>query len=67
MILFVFIGYKIVWKEKNNTASASEIIDLIKINEVKRIIKSNSKYNKRFAFFINMKVPLVRIAFLFTI
>ena len=44
-------------KRKNNTASASEIIDPEKINEVKRIIKSNSKYNKRFAFFINMKVP----------
>lgn len=57
MILFVFIGYKIVWKEKRNNSPITAIIDSKQINEVKRVIKSNSKYNRRFAFFIDMKVP----------
>jgi len=58
VILFVFIGYKIGWKSSSNipliTASG---IDSKRINEVKRLINSDSKYNKRIAFFIDMKVP----------
>ncbi|MNL15170.1 hypothetical protein D3C87_1361430 [compost metagenome] len=57
MILFVFIGYKIIWKDKRNNYSVTSTIDSKQINEVKRLIESNSKYNRRFAFFINMKVP----------
>ena len=57
MILFVFIGYKIVWKYKRNNSPITATIDSKQINEVKRVIKSNSKYNRRFAFFIDMKVP----------
>ena len=58
VVLFVFIGYKIGWKSSSNipliTASG---IDSKRINEVKRLINSDSKYNKRIAFFIDMKVP----------
>ncbi|QOG00845.1 murein L,D-transpeptidase catalytic domain-containing protein [Flavobacterium sp. MDT1-60] len=57
MILFVFIGYKIIWKDKKNNYSVTATIDSKQINEVKRLIENNSKYNRRFAFFINMKVP----------
>lgn len=57
MIFFVFIAYIFVCKEKDNTSSVSAIIDYERINEVKRVVKSNSKYNRQFAFFINMKVP----------
>lgn len=57
VILFVFMGYKIVWKEKRNNSPITATIDSKQINEVKRLIKSNSKYNRRFAFFIDMKVP----------
>jgi hypothetical protein len=57
MILFVFIGYKIIWKDKRKNYSVTSTIDSKQINEVKRLIESNSKYNRRFAFFINMKVP----------
>lgn len=57
VILFVFMGYKIVWKEKRNNSPITTTIDSKQINEVKRLIKSNSKYNRRFAFFIDMKVP----------
>lgn len=57
MILFVFIGYKIVWKDKRYNSPITATIDSKQINEVKRVIKSNSKYNRRFAFFIDMKVP----------
>ena len=56
MILFVFIGYKIVWKYKRNNSPITATIDSKQINEVKRVIKSNKKYNRRFAFFIDMKV-----------
>jgi hypothetical protein len=56
MILFVFIGYKIVWKN-NKFSSAIITIDIKRVNEVKRLIESNSKYNKRIAFFIDMKMP----------
>ena len=57
MILFVFIGYKIVWKDKRYNSPITATIDSKQINEVKRVIKSNKKYNRRFAFFIDMKVP----------
>jgi hypothetical protein len=57
MILFVCIGYKIVCKDRRNNSPVTATIDSKQINEVKRLIKSNSKYNRRFVFFIDMKVP----------
>lgn len=57
MVLFVFIGYKIVYKDDKYSLSASAAIDSKYINEVRRLIEGNSKYNKRIAFFIDMKIP----------
>ena len=57
MILFVFTGYKIFYKSDRLTLSVPVSIDVKHINEVKRLIKSNSKYNKRIAFFVDMKIP----------
>ncbi|MBF4467346.1 murein L,D-transpeptidase catalytic domain-containing protein [Flavobacterium sp. LC2016-12] len=57
MILFVFIGYEIFYKDNKYYSSATATIELKHINEVKRLIESNKKYNKRIAFFIDMKIP----------
>lgn len=57
MILFVFIGYEIFYKDNKHSSSATATIELKYINEVKRLIESNKKYNKRIAFFIDMKIP----------
>lgn len=57
MILFVFIGYIIFWESKIVPSSVTHTIDNKRITEIKRLINSNSKYNKRIAFFIDMKVP----------
>jgi hypothetical protein len=57
MILFVFIGYNFFYKTNKLSSSVPVTIDVNHINEVKRLIKSNSKYNRRFAFFIDMKIP----------
>ncbi|SNR99405.1 murein L,D-transpeptidase catalytic domain-containing protein [Flavobacterium sp. ov086] len=57
VLLLFFIGYKIFRKDKEITSSTERKIDIIKINEVKRLIKSNSRYNNRIAFFIDMKIP----------
>lgn len=56
MILFVFIGYKIIYKDKYSS-DATTAINVKYINEVKKLIESNKKYNKRIAFFIDMKIP----------
>ncbi|KQX00521.1 murein L,D-transpeptidase catalytic domain-containing protein [Flavobacterium sp. Root420] len=57
VILFVFIGYKFFYKTNKLSSSVPVTIDVNHINEVKGLIKSNSKYNRRFAFFIDMKIP----------
>ncbi|TPG37659.1 murein L,D-transpeptidase catalytic domain-containing protein [Flavobacterium pectinovorum] len=57
VLLLFFIGYKTLWEEKENISLVEEKIDLARINEVKKVIKGNSKYNKRIAFFIDMKIP----------
>lgn len=57
VILFVFIGYNFFYKSNKLSSSVPVTIDVNHINEVKRLIKSNSKYNRRFAFFIDMKIP----------
>jgi len=55
--LLFFIGFKIFWKDKKAVLLAEKKIDITQINEVKKVIKSNSKYNNRVAFFIDMKIP----------
>lgn len=63
VLLLFFIGYKVVFKSNNDTLlnKSSLIIDKkideIHINEIKRIIGNSSKYNKKIAFFIDMKIP----------
>jgi hypothetical protein len=57
MILFVFIGYIFFGESNSVSSSVTTTIDNKRINEVRRLIKSNSRYNKRIAFFIDMKVP----------
>lgn len=57
MILFVFIGYKIIYKDNKISSSSATVIDSKYIKEVKKLVESNSKYNKRIAFFIDMKIP----------
>lgn len=57
MILFVFIGYKTIYKNNKKSSSATAKIELKHINEVKSLVEGNKKYNKRIAFFIDMKIP----------
>ncbi|RKR05242.1 L,D-transpeptidase-like protein [Flavobacterium sp. 90] len=55
--LLFFIGFKILWKDEKVILLTEKKIDITQINEVKKVIKSNSKYNNRIAFFIDMKIP----------
>lgn len=55
--LLFFIGFKIFWKDEKAISLTEKKIDIAQINEVKKVIKSNSKYNNRIAFFIDMKIP----------
>ena len=64
LLLLFFIGYKIVVKRYESSFSKEESslvtnkkVDLNQVKEVKRIIKSNKKYNDKIAFFIDMKIP----------
>ncbi|KIO52419.1 murein L,D-transpeptidase catalytic domain-containing protein [Flavobacterium hibernum] len=64
LLLLFFIGYKIVVKryessslEKETSLLADKKVDQTQVKEVKRIIKSNKKYNEKIAFFIDMKIP----------
>ncbi|WP_291145755.1 murein L,D-transpeptidase catalytic domain-containing protein [Flavobacterium sp. UBA7680] len=55
-ILIAFVGYKLIWKEKNIEPNVISRIDS-HLEKVKKIIKSDSKYNKDIAFLIDMKIP----------
>lgn len=57
--ILIFIGYKIVFKKDNSAVLErnTSTISINQINAVKRLIKNNSKYNNRIAFFIDMKIP----------
>ena len=57
IVLLFFIGYKISRKDSIVPLAVASTIDKRKINEIKEIIKSDSKYNDRYAFFIDMKIP----------
>jgi len=56
MILFVFIGYKFYYKDNKHFSSPATTIDFKHINEVRKLVESNKRYNKRIAFFIDMKI-----------
>lgn len=55
-VIVVFIGFKILYKEKSIPLSENKRIDA-QVKEVKKLINSDSRYNKRIAFFIDMKIP----------
>ncbi|OHT44263.1 murein L,D-transpeptidase catalytic domain-containing protein [Flavobacterium tructae] len=57
IVLLFFIGYKISRKDTIVPLAVTSTIDKKEINEIKEIIKSDSKYNDRYAFFIDMKIP----------
>lgn len=56
-VIASFVGYIVIKKDSNVTLSTESIIDEVKVNEVRKIVKNDSRYNDRFAFFINMKIP----------
>ena len=56
IVLLFFIGYKISRKDSIVPLAVTSTIDKKKINEIKEIIKSDSKYNDKYAFFIDMKI-----------
>lgn len=55
-MLSLFIGYVIVFKKKDFSLLNTKSIDIAQIDAVKKIVNSSAKYNKNFAFFIDMKV-----------
>lgn len=59
LVLFVFIGYRIIFKKDNNASLkiSETTISHNQINAVKSVVKNNSKYNNRIAFFVDMKIP----------
>ncbi|KUJ62872.1 hypothetical protein AR687_05615 [Flavobacteriaceae bacterium CRH] len=56
LLFLVFIGFYFLYKEKHIPVLDTKRIDF-QINEVKKLIKSDLKYNNRIAFFIDMKIP----------
>ncbi|MDA6068868.1 murein L,D-transpeptidase catalytic domain family protein [Flavobacterium sp. AC] len=56
LMLSLFIGYVIVFKKKDFSLLNTKSIDIAQIDAVKKIVNSSAKYNKNFAFFIDMKV-----------
>lgn len=57
LILVVLFGYKIIFSTNTFLSKNDKSIDVAQINAVKKLINSNSKYNSRIAFFIDMKIP----------
>ncbi|MTH16849.1 murein L,D-transpeptidase catalytic domain-containing protein [Flavobacterium sp. LC2016-01] len=57
-VLFIFFGfiiYNLICKKDHEDTQIDKRIDF-QVKEVKKLIKSNSKYNKDIAFFIDMKI-----------
>ncbi|OMQ09183.1 murein L,D-transpeptidase catalytic domain-containing protein [[Flexibacter] sp. ATCC 35103] len=57
LMLVVLFGYKIIFSTNTFLSKNDKSIDIAQINAVKKLINSNSKYNSRIAFFIDMKIP----------
>ena len=58
LILFIFIGYKTIYKADDKNIGLLENIRIEnQVHKVNKLLKGNSKYNKRIAFFIDMKIP----------
>jgi hypothetical protein len=56
IVLAFFAAYKILYEERSIPISENKRIHA-QVNEVKKIINNDSRYNKRIAFFIDMKIP----------
>jgi hypothetical protein len=56
LILTLVFGYTIIFRTDTFLAEEKSI-DISQINAVKKLVNSNSKYNNRIAFFIDMKIP----------
>ncbi|MBF4516056.1 murein L,D-transpeptidase catalytic domain family protein [Flavobacterium sp. ANB] len=57
LMLFLFIGFIFFNEEKTEVVKVDREIEIARLAEVKKIINSNSKYNNKIAFFIDMKIP----------
>lgn len=57
LMLFVFIGFLFFREEKTKTVEIDKKIEIARLTEVRKLINSNSKYNNKIAFFIDMKIP----------
>ncbi|KQO21341.1 hypothetical protein ASF10_14595 [Flavobacterium sp. Leaf82] len=55
LILTLVFGYKIIFRT-DTFLPEEKSIDISQINAVKKLVNSNSKYNNRIAFFIDMKI-----------
>jgi hypothetical protein len=56
LILTLLFGYTIIFRT-DTFLPEEKSIDISQINAVKKLVNSNSKYNNRIAFFIDMKIP----------
>jgi len=56
LILVIFAGYKFIYTESIVSSYKNKRID-IQVNSIRKIINSSSKYNRKIAFFIDMKIP----------
>lgn len=63
-IAVIFISFKFIDKTRTKNLSKIAVLDdlskkklQVQINETKKVINSNSKYNQEIAFFIDMKIP----------
>lgn len=55
-ILIAFITYKAIWSTKSVNHETISRIDS-QVNQVKKVIKNDSRFNKDIAFLVDMKIP----------
>lgn len=55
-ILIAFITYKAIWRTESVNLKTISRIDS-QVNQVKKVIKNDSRFNKDIAFLVDMKIP----------
>lgn len=55
-ILIAFIAYKAIWRTESVEHETISRIDS-QVNQVKKVIKKDSRFNKDIAFLVDMKIP----------
>jgi len=55
-ILIAFIAYKAIWRTESVKHETISRIDS-QVNQVKKVIKNDSRFNKDIAFLVDMKIP----------